>query len=116
MELIEKQQKEVCLKYGSVFVATEQDAKIGIAIDTIGNSPLNALRHPLEGGTCGWYIWGGEELSEDPDFFQPLHVSHLKDKCAAIEKYLGLAPGWRVLVSGEYEDVWYDEKLVDVEV
>ena len=51
---------------------------------------------------------------QDADFFQALHVSHLKDKCPEILKYLGLAPGWRVLVASEYEDVWYDEKLLDV--
>ena len=55
-------------------------------------------------------------MSQDADFFQALHVSHLKDKCPEILKYLGLAPGWRVLVASEYEDVWYDEKLLDVEI
>jgi hypothetical protein len=116
VESIETQQKEVCLKYGSAFIEAEQNTKVGIALDTVGSLPLNALRHPPEGDTCGWYIWGGEELPQDPDFFQPLHVSHLKDMCPEIVKYLGLAPGWRVLVSSEYEDVWYDEKLLDVEV
>ena len=116
MEEIEKQQKEVCLKYGSGFVEAGREAKIGIALNTIGSSPLNALRHPPEGDTSGWYSWGGEELSRGADFFQPLHVSHLKDKCPEIMKYLGLAPGWRVLVASEQEDVWYDEKLLDVEI
>ena len=28
-----------------------------------------------------------------------------------IKKYLGLAPGWRFLIAGDYEDVWFDERL-----
>ena len=116
MGSIEKEQKEVCLKYGSSFVEAGPGTKVGIALETVGRLPLNALRHPPEGDTCGWYIWGGEEMSQTPDFFQPLHVSHLKDWCPELMKYLGLAPGWRVLLAGEYVDVWYDEELKDIEL
>jgi hypothetical protein len=113
MDKVEKQQKEICLKFGSSFIASKENEKVGIALNTIEQQPLNALRHNPENNTCGWYIWGGEEMSQDPEFFQPLHVSHLKDKCPEIVKYLGLSPGWRVLVAGEYEDVWYDEGLLN---
>lgn len=116
MEHIDKQQKAVCLKYGSSYVPAELSSKVGIAVETIGTPPLNALRHPSQGDTCGWYIWGGEKMSQAPDFFKALHVSHLKDKCPEILQFLGLAPGWRVLLAGEHEDVWYDEGLLNVEV
>ena len=43
-------------------------ALAGVALDSLDKVPLNALRHSPEGNTCGWYIWGGEELSEAPDF------------------------------------------------
>lgn len=115
MSTIEKIQKETCLRIGSTFVVSEQDFKVGIALDSLINEPLNALRHNPEGDTCGWYIWGSEYLSQDPDFFKPLHVSHIKEYCPEIEKYLGLAPGWRVLLAGEYEDVWFDNDLLNSE-
>ena len=114
METTEKLQKEICLKYGSSFLPSERDSKVGIALETLNQLPLNALRHPPEGGNCGWYIWAGEEMSKDPDFFKPLHVSHLKETCPEIINYLGLAPGWRVLLAGEHEDVWYDKELLNV--
>ena len=50
----------------------------------------------------------------DSDFFKPLHVEHLADWCPEIRKYLGLPPGWRFLIAGDHEDVWYDESLLDV--
>jgi len=31
-----------------------------------------------------------------------------------IIKYLGLSPGWKFLSDGEYEDVWYDENLLNI--
>src|SRR5262249_4805049 len=33
-----------------------------------------------------------------PNFFVPLHVSHLAEWCPAALKFLGLAPGWRFLI------------------
>src|SRR4051812_13280462 len=54
------------------------DAIIGISASlSAGTIPANGLRHPSETGETGWYLWGGEELSAAPDFFQPMHASHL---------------------------------------
>jgi hypothetical protein len=49
--------------------------------------PLNGLRHAPEGDTCGWYIWAGEELSDDSAFFEPLHVEHLPAVCPEVLPY-----------------------------
>lgn len=76
--------------------------------------PLNGLRHAADGDTIGWYIWAGEELSQDPDFFEPVHVAHLAELCPAALPFLGLPPGWRFLVAGEHVDVWEDRSLLDV--
>ena len=115
MDSTKKEQIEICLTFGSSYVEAELNSKVAIALETIGNLPLNALRHPVEEGTCGWYIWGGENMSQDPDFVQPLHVSQLNKTCPEIIKYLALAPGWRVLLAGGHEDVWFDHELLDVE-
>jgi hypothetical protein len=37
--------------------------KVGLALATLALVPLNGLRHPAEGDTCGWYIWGGADFS-----------------------------------------------------
>ena len=52
-------------------------SKLGIAIETIGQVPINGLRHKAENGTNGWYIWCGKEFSQEEDFFSPLHVEHV---------------------------------------
>lgn len=106
-------QKSTCTRFSAAFLAYEDESKVGIALQTLGKSPLNALRHTPKGETNGWYIWAGEEFSESVDFFQPLHVEHLSEYIPDLLPYLGLAPGWRVLLAKNYEDVWYDEKLLD---
>ena len=105
-------QKEICEKHNVVPFLCQSDDKLGIAIETIGQLPINGLRHSPENGTCGWYIWCGEELGKDTDFFKPLHVSHIENYIPEIKKYLALPPGYRFLVAGDYEDVWYDPNLV----
>lgn len=110
----EELQKELCKKYEAGFLSSPSGLKVGIAANVReGIVPINGLRHRPEADTTGWYIYAGEELSEDPNFFMPLHVEHLDDWCPQVKKYLGLAPGWRFLIAGDYEDVWFDESLLD---
>lgn len=117
MDLIKvlKDQNEVCKRFNAPYVESPLNLKVGISENVKeGALPINGLRHPAKGDTTGWYIWGGEEYSEDPDFFVPLHVKHLENWSPLIVKYLGLPPGWRFLVTPEYEDVWYDENLLNI--
>lgn len=113
---MEKEQIEICNKYSAKYIPCLNNFKVGISRNIRnGVMPINGLRHPIEGDTTGWYIWAGEEYSEDPDFFIPLHVEHLKDWCPLIIKYLGLPPGYRFLITDDgYEDVWEDTSLLDI--
>ena len=113
---VEKVQSDICRKFRSPFVGSPPYLKVGISRNVKeGVWPVHGLRHPIEGDTTGWYIWAGEELSNDPEFFVPLHVEHLKEWRPEIIKYLGLAPGWRFLVGeNNYEDVWEDLTLLNI--
>ncbi|HEY8563615.1 MAG TPA: hypothetical protein VIL74_24765 [Pyrinomonadaceae bacterium] len=111
---IEKIQKELCQKYGALFFPLDLNVKLGIADDFFSEKlPLNGLRIPPGGSTCGWFLWAGEEMSQNDDYFKPLHVIHLIEKYPKALKYLGLPPGWRFLFAGDYEDAWLDEKLLN---
>jgi hypothetical protein len=105
-------QHQVCARFGAKCVPVAPGTKVGIALQTLGLQPLNALRQRPEGGTCGWYVWWGDTLNEDPEFFQPLHVEHLPERCPAVVPYLSLPPGWRVQVAPGHEDVWFDAELL----
>lgn len=113
MKQITEIQKQICDQFGAKYFECPESLKLGIAKNVKdGLQPINGLRHLPENGTTGWYIWAGEELSDSPDFFQPLHVHHINEWDNKIKKYLGLAPGWRFLIAGEYVDVWFDEGLL----
>lgn len=113
--VIEELQREICHKYEAEYLPAPSSLKAGVSINVReGVLPINGLRHPPEADTTGWYIWAGEDIPDDPDFFKPLHVEHLDYICPQIKKYLGLAPGWRFLIAENYEDVWFDESLLKV--
>ena len=106
-------QLDICKSHGSAFTPPTGDEKLGIALSSLHLRPLNALRHRPENGTCGWYIWGGDVLSQDPHFFEPLHVQHLASHAPELVPFLALAPGWRVLLAPELCDIWHDPSLLE---
>lgn len=105
-------QRVVCTRFSADFYPPGPQEKLGIALQSLHELPINALRFKPENGTCGWFIWCGEHGTTDDNFYQPLCVSHLSDHLPQLMPYLGLAPGWRVLLAPGYEDVWFDDKLL----
>lgn len=107
------EQKAVCERFNVPFCECDLSLKVGVSRNIrSGEQPINALRlHPtLE--TSGWFLWAGETWSDADDFFVPLHGDHLNEWLPLILPYLGLPPGWRVLVTENYEDVWEDSGLL----
>jgi hypothetical protein len=114
MSSLEQKQDETCRRFGAEFDGPVPESRVGVALRTIGQQPLNALRHTSQNGTCGWYLWWGEAWSDADDFFEPLHWEHLWERCPEILPYLALPPGWRVQLAPEHEDVWFDPELLKV--
>lgn len=108
----EEIQKAVCKQFSAEYVPTRRDQKLGFANSTAGQVPINGLRHSPTIETSGWYIWCGEFFSEAPDFFEARHAFHFYDERHDIARLLGLAPGWRFLLAGDYIDVWFDSTLL----
>jgi hypothetical protein len=111
---IEEDQRAFSTQQSAAYLASPPESKLGFALSTKGLKPLNGLRHPPQGGTNGWYLWCGEEYSDAADFFQPLHTRHVYEDYPQVVKLLGLPPGYRFLLVGDYLDVWYDASLLDV--
>jgi hypothetical protein len=108
-------QRALCANMKVDFRASPSDWVSGFALKTKGRVPLNGLRHRTTPGTTGWYLWCGEESSEAEDFYQPTHTKHLYQDFPGAAKLLGLPPGHRFILAGEYMDVWFDPKLIEEE-
>jgi hypothetical protein len=116
MNMRVSKEQTVCEWQGVSPEPPKKKTKLGIALGTLGKTPINGLRHQPENGTNGWYIWCGSELPQDSDAFSPLHVEHIGEYFPETEEYLSLPPGFRFLIDGSnYEDVWFDESLLNSE-
>jgi hypothetical protein len=104
-------QEELCSRFGVAGQPPHAGERLGIALSTIGQLPINGLRIRLD-GICGWYIWAGGDASSDPDFYQPLCVGHIPDYLPSVAPYLSLPPGFRFQIADGYEDVWFDPTLL----
>jgi|SRR5580704_8853259 hypothetical protein len=112
---IEEAQGVLCKRYGAAFLSTPPEDTIGFAPSTAGLMPINGLRHPVTLGMSGWYIWCGESFSESGDFFAPHSVPALFYKgVPGAGRLLRLPVGYRFLLAGDYVDVWYDERLLNL--
>jgi hypothetical protein len=110
-----KRQKALCKKYGSNYVPIDKKLYVGIDLDTQGLLPINALRHPAQGTTNGWYIWFGEKFSTKEDWFKPTCIDCLpKYLDNDTINLLALEPGFRFLKSKNYLDIWFDKTLLEI--
>ena len=112
MGIYRLKQQAVCLRFGQVVHSVSGGEKLGVSSGVLrGGWPLHGVRTPPENDTCGWYIWSGE-FSQDSSFFNPTHARHLFEGRPEVAGYLGLPPGWRFLITPDYEDVWFDESAL----
>ena len=110
----EAEQRKICDSFGADFLGYPPASLIGASPNIkTGEEPINGLRYFPEGNTNGWYIYAGETLPPDKEFFKPIHFEHLTNWYTPAIKYLGLPPGWRFLITASgYEDVWFDPTLL----
>ena len=115
MNDFKSEQIELCKKYNVEFQPIDYGLRIGISDNFFFDIlPFNGLRHPPEYDMCGWYLWAGEQFSEDKDFFKSLHLYHLAERRPDLMKFLALPAGWRFLVANDFEDVWFDKSLLNI--
>ena len=91
---VTKRQRAACIRAGSEPAFLEADDRIAIGRDFDPTRfPINGLRHPRLGNMCGWYIWSGEEFSQDMDYFDVVCYEHLVAEGWPWVEYLALPAG-----------------------
>jgi len=108
-------QRAVCERASAMPAYLLPTDRIAIARDFDATChPINGLRHPAYGNMCGWNIWSGDVLGEDPDYFNVICYEHLVANGWGLLQYLALPAGWRFLAAPGYEDLWFDQALFDL--
>ena len=104
---------QVCQRLGVETIEPRSGTKLGIALATVGLSPINGLRHTPTEETKRGYLGCGNDYSTEADFFSPVHVEHVSEYLPQIEDYLNLPPGYRFMIdNSNLEDIWFDSSLL----
>jgi hypothetical protein len=110
---VQPNEKCVCGRLGITAQVPTAGSKLGLALSTLGRFPVHGARLQPANGTNGWYIWCGDQWSEEADFYDPLHVEHIPEYLRLVQKYLSLPPGYKFIIDDQgYEDMWFDEELL----
>ncbi len=102
------EQQAICRKYGLEEVHPE--AMVAVALSSLGQSPVYGSRIILtDNNNVSWFFHCGEPSTE-PDFYSPVHTSHLDELLPSVIKYLYLPPKTRFIIDNfGYEDIWQDD-------
>jgi hypothetical protein len=112
-EMLEELQRRVCQAYGVEYTPPAFGSKVGIALQTLARRPIHGVRLLPTETTCGWYIFAGDEWSDDPDFYKPLCVEHLEEYCKFALPFLCLPAGWRFHTDGKGDHgASFDERVL----
>ncbi|MFC7422037.1 hypothetical protein ACFQNF_19445 [Iodobacter arcticus] len=106
-EIPTQKQIDICKKNCSAITPYSLEEMVAVAIKTIGKNPTVGMRNiPNDGENVTWFFYCGEN-SEDPDFYQTMHIEHLTDYLPNVFDYLCLEPGFSFIIDGNgYQDVW----------
>lgn len=105
------EQKNICKKYNSDFTPLNEDAKIAVALSTVGSQPIYGSRID-DDDEVEWYIYCGE-FEERDDFYEPISLNHLKEILPQVEQYLALDRGFNFIIDNKgYEDVWHESETL----
>lgn len=106
-------QRALCARVHAEFEHALPDLKVGISRELLAHPrsiPVRGLRNTPTPTTTGWFLWSGE-MTDDPDFFLPLHLGHIWLSHAHLLPYLGMSRGWCFIVAPGYEDIWYEPEV-----
>ena len=106
--------QRICSRAGVSPQPPGANSRVGIADEVVADAPvICGQRHLPEGDFSGWMLWAGDSFSEADDFFTPLCVEHLRERCPEVLPYLALPPGWSFAIGTGLEDLWFNPALLE---
>ncbi|MDO6547631.1 immunity protein Imm33 domain-containing protein [Pseudoalteromonas carrageenovora] len=109
-ELLDVQQK-CCEHYGAESDVPKFEQMVAISEGVYeGNLPIEGVRYKAPEHMTGWYLTT-DLYDGDVSNLKTVHFQHIAEKRPEIAIYMSLPAGYRFLLGGEEEHVWFDEKV-----
>ncbi|BDX05161.1 immunity protein Imm33 domain-containing protein [Planctobacterium marinum] len=108
-------QRLCCEHYGESFESPELDQLVAISegvIDSFEDIELEGVRYHSPDHMSGWWLTTNL-YTGDVSSLKTVHFRHIAEKRPEIAQYMALPIGYRFVLGGDSEHVWFDQKVKD---
>ena len=111
--LLEVQQK-CCEHYSAQYTPVDEEQMVVISDGVYEGLPLEGVRYPSPDHMSGWWLTT-DEYNGDTSSLKTVHYIHIVESRPEVAIYMALPPGYRFMLGGEQEQVWFDEEVANDE-
>lgn len=109
LKKIQQEQMRCCEHYKANFLGATDNQLVVVSSGVLSPSKeVEGVRYPSPSHMSGWWLTT-DEYDGDVNSLQTLHFQHIREKRPDLAIYMGLPFGYRFLLGGVDEHVWYDE-------
>ncbi|WP_407477514.1 immunity protein Imm33 domain-containing protein [Acinetobacter baumannii] len=113
MKDILKVQKECCDHYEEKFFPVELDQLVVVSNGVLeGEIPIEGVRYRSPKHMSGWWLTS-DKYDGDIETLKNIHFTHILEKRPDLAIYMALPYGYRFILGGEEEHIWFDENALD---
>jgi hypothetical protein len=110
---IQGSQQECCEHYGARYQPVKYEQLVTISQGVYeGNKPVEGVRYPSPSHMSGWWLTT-DEYDGNINSLVTVHFQHIVDKRPELALYMALPFGYRFILGGEDEHVWFEQQIAD---
>ena len=108
---IEEFKSKCCVHYGADYLPPQMNQLVVISEGIYeGEVPVEGIRYASPEHMSGWWLTT-DLYNGDTETLKTVHYQHICDKRPDLAIYMALPYGYRFLLGGKEEHVWFDEEV-----
>lgn len=109
-------QKECCDHYEAALIPPTEELLVVISKGVYeGVVPIEGVRYPSPKHMSGWWLTT-DEYDGNTESLITVHYSHIVEKRPEVAIYMALPFGYRFLLGGEEDCVWFDTEVAEEDI
>ena len=110
---LSENQKACCEHYKTDFIPPTQEQLVTISEGVLeGAHEIEGVRYPSPDHMSGWWLTT-DLYNGDVGSLKTVHFSHIEEALPQVSQYMALPFGYRFVLGGESEHVWFDSKAAE---
>jgi hypothetical protein len=107
-------QQECCENFKSQYSPIDQEQLVVISKGVYEGDPLEGVRYPSPEHMSGWWLTT-DQYDGNTESLITVHFSHIIEHRPEVAIYMALPYGYRFMLGGKEEHVWFDEDVANDE-